>query len=167
MEAPGHVGCLCDDVEADGAQAVCRCLSWRVLLQLAAAAPRSRAALLQAFLSTRRHVLPREPCRVAACSLRYQWESKESPRTRWERGGKGFPGGSWWAEKQRWQPLVQPWAKGPGQGEHVRLVVERLQLGLGRSWGRAGTSGWGRMGCASAPCWMCEAEEEEEQEGKP
>lgn len=38
-------------------------------------------------------------------------------------------------------------------------MVERLQPGLVRSWGRADTSEWGRMGCASAPCWMCEAEE--------
>ena len=30
-----------------------------------------------------------------------------------------------------------------------------------------GRDKWGRMGCASVPCWTCEEEEEEEQEGKP
>lgn len=61
-----HIGGVRDVVHADGAQAVCRCLSRLRLLQLAAAAPRSRAALLH----TRRHALPRETCRMAECALR-------------------------------------------------------------------------------------------------
>ena len=104
---------------------------------------------------------------MAKCSLRYKWESRESPRTLWERGGKGLPGGSGWAEKQRWQPLGQPWAKGPPWAGVARAAPGGASPA--GAWQELGQDRdkWGRVGCAPVPCWTCEQEEEEEQEGKP
>lgn len=193
VEAEGHVGCVLDASQADGAPGALCCLLRACRWQVArAAVTRSRAAVLEVFLGAQRHALPRETCKVLELFWRWERKSKGRPRKLWERGGKGLLKGlpaGWeaaaaaalWARQPQGLPCTpacprqtahagrgrsggtsrpgtrgrQAWAQGPGQGECAWLWLgERLQLGLGRSWGR--TERWGAgPGCApiSVPPW--------------
>ena len=65
VHTEGHVGCVFDVSQADGALGVCCGFRRPCLGRLAhAAVPCSRAALPHGFLAARRHVLPRETCKV-------------------------------------------------------------------------------------------------------
>ena len=64
VKAEDHVSYVFSVAQADRTLAVCCCLRWPSVEQLACAGPCSTAGLLQGFLSSPCHVLPREMCEV-------------------------------------------------------------------------------------------------------
>lgn len=118
------------------------CCSW-LLLPVTAGLLSSRSSSARNATSCQeRHAeWPRVPCALSVKAGRAQ----EHCGREVAKASQGAPGGLRSSDGSLWCSFGQ--RAFPGQGEHVRLMVERPARELGRSWGRADM--WGTMGFAS------------------